>query len=353
MKAKQEFFGFNPVMWMGVVEDNEDPIKLGRLRVRIFGWHTQQTTGSGTEPGVATSDLPWAHVMQPVSNAPNSGLGGPLTGIHRGTWVMGMFLDGELAREPLVMGSLGGIPVEYSKGPDKGFYDPSTTYPRKHPTDSWDINEPDTNRLARNDNVAVHGDPEDFEHKIIQTKKDGQVKAIVTARGFAWEEPILDSDELTPDDGRKKEWKDFKAKYPDNKVLETESGHIIEVDDTAGEERIHIYHKSGTYVNIDKQGRMTTKVMQRNLKMSMVDDLNYVAGEHNITVGGDSNHQCKNMLINTTGFTVRASGGALIEGGLYVVGSIGGSAHPSGSFSTPCKKSVTVKDGIVTSIVQG
>ena len=40
MKVKQEFFGFNPVMWMGVVEDNNDPLKLGRLRVRIFGWHS-------------------------------------------------------------------------------------------------------------------------------------------------------------------------------------------------------------------------------------------------------------------------------------------------------------------------
>ena len=28
------------IWWSGVVEDRDDPEKLGRCRVRIFGWHT-------------------------------------------------------------------------------------------------------------------------------------------------------------------------------------------------------------------------------------------------------------------------------------------------------------------------
>ena len=26
--------------WFGVVEDRNDPLKLGRVRVRCYGWHT-------------------------------------------------------------------------------------------------------------------------------------------------------------------------------------------------------------------------------------------------------------------------------------------------------------------------
>ena len=39
-----------------------------------------------------------------------------------------------------------------------------------------------------------------------------------------------------------------------NKVHKTESGHVIEFDDTADAERINIKHKSGTTVLIDKDG---------------------------------------------------------------------------------------------------
>ena len=50
-----------------------------------------------------------------------------------------------------------------------------------------------------------------------------------------------------------------------NKVHKTESGHIIEFDDTADAERINIKHKSGTTVLIDKDG---------GLHISSVNDTN-------------------------------------------------------------------------------
>ena len=35
-----EFMGTNGfVWWQGVVEDRQDPLQLGRCRVRILGWH--------------------------------------------------------------------------------------------------------------------------------------------------------------------------------------------------------------------------------------------------------------------------------------------------------------------------
>ena len=38
-----------------------------------------------------------------------------------------------------------------------------------------------------------------------------------------------------------------------NKVFETESGHVQEFDDTPGQERIHTYHRSGTFHEVDPQ----------------------------------------------------------------------------------------------------
>ena len=342
MKVTQEFFGFNPVMWMGVVEDIEDPIKLGRLRVRIFGWHTQNTTGGQDSPGVAISDLPWAQVMQPAHSAPNSGVGGPVTGIVKGTWVMGFFMDGEIGREPLVIGSLPGIPMEYSQGPTKGFYDPDTIYPRKHPTDSWDINEPDTNRLARND--------DEFEHQNIETKKKQQVTGVGTARGLSWEEPVYDSNEASPGDGASKTWADFKVKYPYNHVYESESGHIIEVDDTPGGERLHMYHRTGTYVDIDKDGRLTTKVTKRKVNVTVDDELTYTGKDWNLTSSFDINMKCRNMLLLVDAYTLRTASVGVVEGGLFVFGKLGTDTGATGTFTSKEGRTVTVVDGIVTKI---
>ena len=45
--------------------------------------------------------------------------------------------------------------------------------------------------------------------------------------------------------------------YPHNSVTKTVSGHLIEVDNTAGAERINIKHKTGTTINIDLAGTVT------------------------------------------------------------------------------------------------
>ena len=40
-----DFMGKNGfVWWTGVVEDINDPLRLGRLRVRIIGFHTENKT---------------------------------------------------------------------------------------------------------------------------------------------------------------------------------------------------------------------------------------------------------------------------------------------------------------------
>ena len=112
----------NFVWWQGVVEDRVDPLMLGRCRVRILGYHTDDKTE------IPTNSLPWATIMQPTTSAALSGMGTTPLGPVEGTWVIGFFRDGEDAQDPVIMGTIGGRPVE---GPDpaKGFNDPFGKYP--------------------------------------------------------------------------------------------------------------------------------------------------------------------------------------------------------------------------------
>ena len=59
----------NFVWWQGVVEDRIDPLMLGRCRVRILGYHTDDKNE------IPTGDLPWATPMQPTTSAAMSGIG--------------------------------------------------------------------------------------------------------------------------------------------------------------------------------------------------------------------------------------------------------------------------------------
>lgn len=90
------------IWWVGVVEDRDDPEQLGRCRVRIFGYHTEDKTLLPTE------DLPWAIPIQPVTSASISGVGSTPVGIVPGTWVTGWFLDGLDKQQPVIMGTIPG-----------------------------------------------------------------------------------------------------------------------------------------------------------------------------------------------------------------------------------------------------
>lgn len=90
--------------WTGVVEDRDDPEKLGRCRVRIFGYHIDDTTL------LPTNELPWALPMQSVTSAAASGVGSTPIGIVTGSWVVGFFLDGDEGQQPIIMGTIAGKP---------------------------------------------------------------------------------------------------------------------------------------------------------------------------------------------------------------------------------------------------
>ena len=94
----EDFYGKKQyIWWIGVVEDVKDDLKLGRLRVRIFGIHSDDKTK------VPTTQLPWAQVLLPTTGAMTT------SGPREGDWVQGFFQDGEQAQVPIVTGVYGGI----------------------------------------------------------------------------------------------------------------------------------------------------------------------------------------------------------------------------------------------------
>jgi hypothetical protein len=99
--SSPDFFGkdsFTP--FLGCIEDVNDPMRGGRVKVRCVGWHPKEKTDG--EKGLKTEDLPWARVGLPTTHAQQSRIGGK-HGLLPGTWVMGFFLDGEEANHPFIL----------------------------------------------------------------------------------------------------------------------------------------------------------------------------------------------------------------------------------------------------------
>ena len=98
------------VFWIGVVEDRKDPLQLGRVRVRIHGYH------STLKKDIPTDHLPWSVVAMPTTSASNSGVGS-INALIPGSWVMGMWNDdGNGMQIPVVLFSIPGtIPENNTK----------------------------------------------------------------------------------------------------------------------------------------------------------------------------------------------------------------------------------------------
>ena len=270
------FMGKNGFNWfVGVVEDRTDPQTLGRLRVRCLGYHTE---GLDKLP---TDKLPWAHVMNPVTSATVSGLGQSPLGAVEGTWVIGFFQDGEDAQQPIIIGTLPGVPSELpDTGSKKGFQDAvNGAYPKYK-------NETDVNRLSVND--------EALPHSTLTMRKADRTLSVGTAQidgifnGVATIERDLDEGGTasgSPQGGSVitgGEWSEpetpYAAEYPHNHVYESEAGHIREMDDTPTKERIHERHASGTGYEIGPDGTKVTRVKKDNYTITTNDDYTHIQG---------------------------------------------------------------------------
>ena len=94
-----EFYGDDVRWFMGEVKSINDPDMLGRVKVRVFGIHSEDTSD------VRDTDLPWSNVVLPVTQGGTS-LTTQATGIQIGAKVFGIFADGEHSQVPIVLGSI-------------------------------------------------------------------------------------------------------------------------------------------------------------------------------------------------------------------------------------------------------
>jgi hypothetical protein len=232
------------VWWFGVVEDRDDPMQLGRVRVRVHNFHTED------QSTLPTNDLQWATVLQQITSAASGGVGQSPTGIAVGSTVFGFFADAKEHQIPIVMGTLAGIPQDH-----------------------------DVSSLARGTNTIT-----------------------------------IDKVGPEPDQA-------YAAKYPYNKVQQTESGHIIEVDDTPSNERLRTYHKSGTYSEINSVGQRVDKIIGDNFEIDVKNKTLYVGGGFDIHVVGDTNIKVDgNLSANVGGnIDVNAVGNIKVNGTLVEV----------------------------------
>ena len=231
---EKEYLGYKKYVWfMGVVEDIYDPLSLSRVRVRMVSLHTE------IKQILPTEELHWAIVSMPTTSASTSGIGHSPSGLVQGSWVWGFFLDGEDAQQPMVCGSWHGIP-EPGGDQNLGFNDPDKEFPRY-------TNEPDTNKLARGENTIT-----DYVDDKINNPPS-----------------------------------QYASTYPNNKVIETTSGHIVEVDDTPGAERIRVFHTSNTFIEMHPNGDVVQYGANNNFRIVTSNDSLRVKG--NVTVFVDGN----------------------------------------------------------------
>ena len=275
MSDKKDFAGKDGfIWWTGVIESRDDPLKMGRCLVRCVGWDSEDKMNTPTEA------LPWAMPMNGVNSLTN-------TTAKEGDMAVGFFMDGESAQERIIMGTFPKIPLKEAN-PESAFQDPRTDTLADAPrppeskvyntdgtgvelTESGqataypiNLDEPTTSRLFRNDDDTI-------TKTFIQERKDNVVTGVETVND-TWDEPE------TP----------YSTTYPFNNVIETESGHILEMDDTFGAERIHLAHRNGSFNEWFPDGDKVEKITKDNYQIVMGDDRVYIMGKCLVTVQGDA-----------------------------------------------------------------
>ena len=92
-KSFVEYYGDHTRWFLGTVVDVFDPLKLGRVKVKVHGVYDE----------IKDKDLPWAQPMYPLNNSKS------FSAPELGEWIVGFFTDGMSGQAPIMMGVLPGL----------------------------------------------------------------------------------------------------------------------------------------------------------------------------------------------------------------------------------------------------
>jgi hypothetical protein len=78
----------------------------------------------------------------------------------------------------------------------------------------------------------------------------------------------------------------YAAQFPYNRVQQSASGHVIELDDTPGAERVHVFHRSGSFIEFHPDGSVVYRTMGDGYSITMADHHVKVNGKYHVAVDG-------------------------------------------------------------------
>lgn len=270
------------VWWFGVVEDRQDPLKLGRCRVRIYGIHTDSLAD------IPSEDLPWATVVHALNNH-------AFATPKETDVVVGFFADGRSGQMPVIMGIIPGYETN-AKNTGSGFHDlrsqDTIKSAPKYPVSRTYKND-GTGVKVGEANTADSGVVESLRYPRDEDLNKNTINGL--SRGVLRTTDVMQSRQDKPypyvDTAGEQSFVEpkpsFSPTYPYNQSMETESGHSLEFDDTVGSERITIAHRSGSFAEWYPTGSKVEEVVKNNYKIVMSDDHIHIMGHAFVTVDSD------------------------------------------------------------------
>ena len=227
-----EFWG----KYRGIVWDNNDPDKIGRIKARVPSLEIDDD-----EPFI----IPWALPSFPLGGKPDIGA---LLVPEEDSMVWLEFEDGDLEK-PIYTGT-------WFAKPDIGSQVPF-------------VSKDGDDETTRN---------KGFDIAILENGKDLDTgDGLPTSGAEAGENENLNL--LEPRSN-------LNSSYPNNRSYKSPSGHLIEIDDTPEAERIHIYHRTGAYFELHADGSIIEKAVARKFLIATGDIWNHAGANKYDVVDG-------------------------------------------------------------------
>ena len=204
----------------------------------------------------------------PINVRPNS----VATGLVEGVWVLGFFRDGNNAQDPVITHL-----INYGKQKD-GDFQVRSENTGAHPTGGMN-----TNRLAQGDSKDtvidnIHND----DLLIGDTEKKKDIAAPISP---------------------------YAAQFPHNYVEESETGHVIQIDDTENAERLSVTHRAGTFIEVHPDGTQVAKIVGDRFTIILGDDSIRIDGDYNLVINGEFHTNMKKRVDDIGGDKLDIIGG--------------------------------------------